>query len=88
MGIIAPILKDRPSWRGLAVMGLIAGAWIGRLAASRPLTALFLAIGAGAVFAVADAIGTLIRQDTAKRPMPLTIFTGVTVGLLLYGTGC
>jgi zinc transporter ZupT len=89
LGIIAPILKDQPSLRGLALMGLIAGApaiagaWIGGLAASQPLTALFLAIGAGAVFEVVYEIGKLIRQDTAKRPMPLTIFAGVTAGMLL-----
>ena len=59
------------------------------LAASRPLTALFLAIGAGAVFEVVYEIGKLIQQDTAKRPMPLTTFAGVTAGmLLLYITGC
>jgi hypothetical protein len=34
------------------------------------------------------AIVKLIRQDTAKRPMPLTIFAGVTAAmLLLYVTG-
>ena len=78
----------------LAVMGLIAGApaiagaWIGGLAASRPLAALFLAIGAGAMFEVVDEIGTLLRQDTAKRPMPLPIFAGVAAGMqLLYVTG-
>ena len=94
LGIVAPILKDRPSLRRLALMGLvagapaIAGAWIGGLAASQPLTVLFLAIGAGAVFEVVYEIGKLIRQDTAKRPMPLTIFGGVTAGMLmLYITG-
>ena len=83
LGIIAPILKDRPWLRCLAVMGLIAGAWIGGLATSRPLTALFLEIGDGAVFEVVYEIGKLIWQDTVKRPMPLTIVAGVTAGMLL-----
>jgi zinc transporter, ZIP family len=94
LGIIAPVLRDRPSWVNLVWLGLIGGApaivgaWIGGLSYSRPLTVLFLAIGAGAVFEVVYEIGKLIQKDTAKRPMPVTIFAGVTAGmLLLYVTG-
>jgi zinc transporter, ZIP family len=55
---------------------------------SQPLAVLFLAIGAGAVFEVAYEIAKLVRLDTAKRPMPMTIFAGVTAGMLvLYVTG-
>jgi len=40
------------------------------------------------LFEVAYEIAKLIQKDAAKRPMPLTIFAGVTVGmLLLYVTG-
>ena len=46
-------------------------------------SALFLAIGAGAVFEVVYEIGKLIQQDAVKRPMPLTTFAGVTAGMLL-----
>jgi zinc transporter, ZIP family len=94
LGIIAPVLRDRPSWMSLLWMGLIGGApavvgaWIGGLSYSQPLAVLFLAIGAGAVFEVVYEIGKLIQKDTAKRPMPVTVFAGVTVGmLLLYVTG-
>ena len=94
LGIIAPILKDRTSLSSLAWLGLIGGApaiaggWIGGLIYSKPLAVAFLAIGAGAVFEVAYEIAKLIQKDAAKRPMPLTIFAGVTVGmLLLYVTG-
>lgn len=94
LGIIIPVLKDRPTLRSLALLGLIAGgptiagAWIGGLIASRPLAVLFLAIGAGAVFEVVYEIAKLLRQDLAKRPMPLTAFAGVTAGMvLLYVTG-
>ncbi|MBL8057359.1 MAG: hypothetical protein JNK29_11700 [Anaerolineales bacterium] len=94
LGIIAPVLKDQPGWRRLAGMGLlgggpaILGAWVGGLSYSAPLAVLFLAIGAGAVFEVVYEIAKLIQKDTAKRPMPLTVFLGVTVGLLLlYLTG-
>jgi zinc transporter, ZIP family len=94
LGIIAPVLRDRPSWTSLLWMGLIGGApavigaWIGGLSYSQPLAVLFLAIGAGAVFEVVYEIGKLIQKDIAKRPMPVTVFAGVTVGmLLLYVTG-
>lgn len=94
LGIIAPVLKDRPALSSLAWLGLIGGgpavvgAWVGGLSYSQPLAVLFLAIGAGAVFEVVYEIGKLIQRDAAKRPMPLTIFAGITVGmLLLYVTG-
>ncbi len=94
LGIVAPILKDRTALSSLAWLGLIGGApaiaggWIGGLSYSKPLAVVFLAIGAGAVFEVAYEIAKLIQKDAAKRPMPLTVFAGVTVGmLLLYITG-
>ena len=95
LGIVVPIAKDKPSLRTLALLGLIggapaiAGAWIGGLVVSQPLSVLFLAIGAGAVFQVAYQIGReLVWRKDAKRPMPLTAFAGVTAGMLvLYVTG-
>jgi zinc transporter ZupT len=94
LGIIAPVLKDRPAFSSLLWMGLIGGApailgaWIGGLSYSQPLAVLFLAIGAGAVFEVVYEIGKLIQKDMSKRPMPITVFAGVTAGmLLLYVTG-
>jgi zinc transporter ZupT len=94
LGIIAPILRDRPGIRRLALMGLvggaptIAGAWIGGFAPSPTLAVLFLAVGTGAVFEVVYEIARLIRQDTARKPLPLTVFSGVVVGmLLLWVTG-
>jgi zinc transporter, ZIP family len=94
LGIIAPVLRDRPSIFNLALLGLlgggpaIIGAWIGGLAPSPTLAVLFLAIGAGAIFQVTYEITKLIRKDTAREPMPLTIFSGVVAGmLLLWVTG-
>jgi hypothetical protein len=75
-------------------MGLIAGgpailgAWIGGLVYSQVMAVLFLAIGAGAVFEVVYEIARLIQKDIVRHPMPLTIFSGVTAGMLmLYVTG-
>jgi zinc transporter ZupT len=94
LGIIAPVLRDRPGIRRLALLGLvggapaIVGAWIGAFTPSPTLAALFLAVGTGAILEVAYEIARLIQRDTARRPMPLTVFGGVLAGmLLLWVTG-
>ncbi len=94
LGIIAPILRDRPSPRHLMLMGLLAGApaivgtWIGGFSYSAVAATLFLAIGAGAIFQVAFEIGRMILRDNEKTPAPLLTFAGVMAGmLLLYVTG-
>ena len=80
LGIIIPVLKDRPSLRNLALLGLIGGGpavlggVIGGLLYSKILAVLFLAIGAGAVFEVCYEIFKLIQKDSVKRPMPLVDF--------------
>ena len=95
LGIIVPISKDKPTIRSLALLGLIGGgpaivgAWIGGLVYSQPLSVLFLAIGAGAVFQVAYEIGRqMIWKAVAKRQISVTVFAGVLAGMLtLYVTG-
>lgn len=94
LGIIAPVLRDRPSIGRLALMGLIGGApailgaWIGGYTPSPFLAVLFLAIGTGAIFEVVYEISKLIQRDTIKQPMPLTVFSGMLTGmLLLWVTG-
>jgi ZIP family zinc transporter len=95
LGIIVPISKDRPAIRSLALLGLIGGgpaivgAWVGGLVYSQPLSVLFLAIGAGAVFQVAFAISRqMIWKEMAKRQIPITVFAGVLAGMLtLYASG-
>jgi zinc transporter, ZIP family len=95
LGIIVPISKDKPTIRSLAPLGLIGGgpaivgAWVGGLVYSQPLSVLFLAIGAGAVFQVAYQIGRqMIWREMAKRHTPVTVFAGVLAGMLtLYVTG-
>ena len=94
LGIIAPVLRDRPSLSRLALMGLIGGApaivgaWIGGYTPSPFLAVLFLAIGTGAIFEVVYEIAKLIQKDTARESMPITVFSGVLTGmLLLWVTG-
>jgi zinc transporter, ZIP family len=94
LGIIAPVLRDKPTMGRLASMGLIGGgpaiigAWIGGYTPSPFLAVLFLAIGTGAIFEVVYEIAKLIQKDTSRESMPLTVFSGVFTGmLLLWVTG-
>lgn len=94
LGIIAPVLRDKPGIGRLALMGLVGGvpailgAWIGGYTPSPFLTVLFFGIGAGAIFEVTYEIAKLIQKDTAKQARPITVFGGVLAGmLLLWVTG-
>lgn len=94
LGIIAPVLRDKPTIGKLAIMGLIGGApailgaWIGGYTPSPFLAVLFLAIGAGAIFQVIYEIAKLIQKDTQREAMPMTVFSGVLTGMmLLWVTG-
>lgn len=94
LGIIAPVLRDRPSIRDLAMMGLVGGgpavlgAWIGGFSPSPTLAVLFLGIGTGAVFEVVYEITKLIKKDKSHETAPVTVFSGVLAGmLLLWVTG-
>jgi zinc transporter ZupT len=94
LGIIAPIVKDRPSFKYLALLGLVGGApaiigaWIGGYFPSPALAVLFLAIGAGAIFQVVHEISKMIQRDLSKEPMYGLAFSGVLTGMLmLWVTG-
>jgi zinc transporter, ZIP family len=94
LGIIAPVLRDRPTIGRLALMGLIGGgpaiigAWIGGYTPSPILAVLFLAIGTGAIFEVVYEIAKLIKRDMERESMPMTVFGGVLTGMLmLWVTG-
>lgn len=94
LGIIAPVLRDKPGIRNLALMGLVGGApaiigaWIGGFSPSATMAVLFLAIGTGAVFQVVYEIAKLIQKDTTRQPMPFTVFSGIVTGMLvLWVTG-
>src|SRR5258708_11681366 len=88
LGIVIPVLKDRPSVRTLALLGLlgggpaIVGGLVGGLLYSKVLAVLFLAIGAGAVFEVVYEVAKLIQKDSVKRPMTLVIFGRIRTGVV------
>ena len=94
LGIIAPVLRDRPGIRHLAIVGVdrrrTGDPWrVDRgFSPSPTLAVLFLAIGTGAVFEVVYEIAKLIQKDTAREPMPVTVFRGIVAGMLvLWVTG-
>ncbi|MGH2581870.1 MAG: ZIP family metal transporter [Anaerolineales bacterium] len=94
LGIIAPILRDRPSIRDLILLGVIGGApailgtWLGGLSPSPTLAVLFLGIGTGAIFEVVYEIAKILQKDTERKPAPMMVFYGVMAGMLvLYITG-
>jgi zinc transporter ZupT len=96
LGIIAPVLRDKPGIRNLAVMGLIGGApailgaWIGGYAPSPYLAVLFLAIGEGAIFQVVYEIAKLIQRDAERAggAMSAPIVGGVLTGMLILWVTC
>jgi zinc transporter ZupT len=94
LGIIAPILKDKPSIRQLLWLGLVGGvpaiigAWVGGFTPSPFLSVFFLAIGTGAIFQVAVEIWKMVQKDNQKQSTPAFTFSGVLVGMLmLWVTG-
>jgi zinc transporter ZupT len=94
LGIIAPVLRDRPGLKQFALLGLvggapaIVGAWIGAFSPSPTLAVLFLAIGTGAILEVAFEIAQMIQKETTREQMPITVFSGVMLGMLiLWVTG-
>ena len=89
---VAPLAEgDRPALSHFAALGLLAGApvilggWIGILTQSPTLSALFLAIGVGALLQVVFDIGDLVRASGSLRAAPT--LAGFGIGLLvMYAT--
>jgi len=91
LAIIAPISKQQFKMRRLIkhliVMGLIAGApvivgtWIGTYTYSPIASAIFLAIGAGAIFQVVYTILFLVRKDKSKGIFSVHNTVGLMIGL-------
>lgn len=92
LGIVAPLARETPSLRQLAMLGLVAGAptiigaWIGGFVYSPVWTTFFFAIGAGAI---AQVVLLLSRRFLAAGSGSLTATNaiGLLLGLvIMYGT--
>lgn len=96
LAIVSPILRGAPARHHFLLLGLvagvptIAGTWMGGLTYSLPMSVLFLALGAGAIFQV---IFEVVRYQARDKPV-LQVLTmphhlgGLLVGfLLMYLTG-
>lgn len=91
--IVAPLAEgDRPHLGHFVAFGLLAGApailggWIGSLTQSPLLTALFLAVGVGALLQVVFDITDIVRRSGSLRSAPNML--AFALGLvLMYATG-
>lgn len=97
VGIAAPILKERTRphlahFAGLALLGggpAILGTWIAGFAYSNLLSAVFLAIGAGAILQVIYEVGRMILADARKSGTPVLSganMAGLTAGIAIMYT--
>jgi zinc transporter, ZIP family len=97
VGIAAPVLKEkRPGFAhfvALALLGggpAIVGTWIGGFAYSNLLSAVFLAIGVGAILQVVYEVGRLLVRDSSSSKAPVfsaTNLGGLTAGIaIMYVT--
>jgi zinc transporter ZupT len=97
VGIAAPVLKEkRPHFAhfgALALLGggpAIVGTWIGGFAYSNLLSAVFLAVGVGAILQVVYEVGRLLLRDSARSKRPAlsgTNLGGLTAGIaIMYVT--
>ena len=98
IGIVAPLAREserpgaRPSLRTFALLAMLAGGpailgtWIGGLAFSPFLAALFLAIGAGAILQVIWEVGRLLVRDANRAGQPALSwlnFGGLVAGIAI-----
>jgi zinc transporter ZupT len=96
LAVVAPIAHERPSWRRLALLGLIAGApavigaWIGGVAFTPPLAAFLLGFGVGAILQVVWQLLPTLRAGPAPAARVVTPLTAAGLGtglLVMYLTG-
>lgn len=96
IGIAAPITRERPAWwhfvtlAALAGLPAVPGVWIGGFIYNNLLTAVFLALGAGAIAQVIYEVGRLIVRQSNENDSPvlsLATFGGLVAGIvIMYAT--
>jgi ZIP family zinc transporter len=93
LAIVAPIARERPSLRLLAVLGLLAGApavlgaWIGAAAFNASLAALLFGFGAGAIVQVIVQLAPTLRDGEGRTLHPAAV-SGILLGMAtMFATG-
>jgi hypothetical protein len=93
LAIVAPLARERPSWRRLAALGLVAGApavlgaWVGAAASTAGLAAFLFGFGAGAIVQVIVQLAPALRDDDGRMLHPGAV-AGLLAGLgLMFATG-
>ncbi len=93
LAIVAPLAGERPPWKRLIGLGLVAGspaivgAWIGAAAFNSSIVALLLGVGAGAIIQVIVQLAPAIRAPGERSLTPPNV-AGILAGVaLLYVTG-
>jgi ZIP family zinc transporter len=96
IGVAAPLVENRPPLRHFVALALLAGGpavlgtWIGAFTFSSFWTAIFLAIGVGAIVQVIYEVGRLVWRSQAKAGEPgltWTTFGGLAAGIaVMYVT--
>lgn len=96
IGIAAPIAREKPRFMhfvalaALAGLPAVLGVWIGGFVFNTLLTAVFLAMGAGAIAQVIYEVGRMVVQQSREDTTPLfskPIFGGFVAGVvIMYAT--
>lgn len=96
IGIAAPIARERPAlWHFLALAALaglpaVLGVWIGGFIYNNLATAVFLALGAGAIAQVVYEVSRLVVRQSREEQVPvlsMQTFGGLVAGvLIMYAT--
>ncbi len=94
IAIAAPLSKEKTKIGMLACLGMIAGApaifgaWVGGIASSPFSSAIFLSIGAGAIFQILLVLVKWLREQDNSNLSSASVVLGLCIGMvIMYVTG-
>ena len=92
VGIVAPLVEQKPGWKQFFLLAVIAGmpailgTWIGSFAFNPVLATVFLAIGVGAILQVVWEVGKLVARGSDQIGRGLISWSnlvGFSIGLVI-----